>query len=76
METAAVQDLHGHLEALALAAQAVFDGHPDIVEDDVADVGALLAHLLLGLADGQARQVALDQEGADPATAGLVPAVR
>jgi hypothetical protein len=44
-------------------------GHADVVEDHVADVGALLAHLLLGLADRKARQRAVHQEGRDPAAA-------
>ena len=62
VQAAAVEHLHGDAEALALFAQAVFDRHADVVEIDVADMGALLAHLLLGLADRDAVEIARHQE--------------
>ena len=44
----------------------------DIVEVDVGDLRALLSHLLLGLADADAGQVAGDEEGGHAARAGFV----
>ena len=62
----AVQHGHGDLHAFAFFAQPVGDRHARILEDHVADIRALLAHLLLGLADGDARRVALHDERRQP----------
>ena len=51
VQPSAIEHLHGDLEALALLAQTQARWHARIVEDHVADMGALLAHLLFGLAD-------------------------
>ena len=58
MQAPAIQHLHGDLKALTLLAEHVFSRNPDIVENHVANMRALLAHLLFGLANAQARQVA------------------
>src|SRR5690606_9227955 len=62
------------LEALPfLEADDVLGRHPAVLEDDVAGVGAALAHLAVRLAADQSWGVALDDEGADaasPLTAG------
>jgi hypothetical protein len=74
----AIQHLHGHLEALALLAQAVPGRHADIVEGDVVDVGPLLAHLLLGLADrkpGRSRGTRKAETPEPPLASGLVRAI-
>ena len=55
VQPAAVEHLHGDLEALAFLAEPVRGRHRHVVEIDVADMGALLAHLLFGLADADAR---------------------
>ncbi len=72
VQPAAVQHLHGDLKALALRPQTVFGRYAHPLEIDVADVGALLAHLLFGLAHRQARQVARNQEGRDAGRALLL----
>ena len=72
MQAAAVEHLHGDAEALAFLAEAVFERHFDVVEIDVANMGALLAHLLFGLADGDAFEIARHEEGADAGAALLV----
>ena len=51
MQPAAIEHPHRDLEALAFLAEPVGGRHRRLVEIDVADMGALLAHLLLGLAD-------------------------
>ena len=68
MQPRAVEDLHGALEAAALdTAQQRFGRHPAIGEDDVGDLGPLLAHLAVARADGDAGQPRLHQEGRDAA---------
>jgi hypothetical protein len=62
MQSAAIQHLHGDAEALALFAEPVLDRYADIVEMDVVDMGALLAHFLFGLADGDTGQIARHQK--------------
>ena len=72
-DTAAVQGLHGDLEALALFAQQVLLGDDAVLKDQVAGGAAADAHLLLMLADGEAGEVLLDDEGRDAVVAqGLV----
>ncbi len=72
MQPAAVQHLHGGLEAAALdTAQQGRGRHAAIGEDDIGDLGPLLAHLAIGGADGDAGQARLDQEGRDPSSARL-----
>jgi hypothetical protein len=61
----AVQHPHRESEPLALLAEPVGGRHRYLVEGDIADMGALLAHLLFGLADADARQVGRHQEGRD-----------
>ena len=55
VQTPAVQNLHGDLEALALLAQDIFGRHTDIVEGHVANMRALLTHLFFRFANGDAR---------------------
>jgi hypothetical protein len=69
VQAAAVEHLHGHLEAFAFRAQPVPGRDADIVEDDVVDVGALLTHLLLGLTDRHAGKIARDEESGNAASA-------
>jgi hypothetical protein len=59
---AAVQHPHRDLEALAFLAEPVGGGPRARRRNDVADMGALLAHLLLGHADAEAGQVGGDEE--------------
>ena len=77
---APVEHLHRGLEALALAAaDQVRGGHATVLEDHVAGVRAALAHLLVGLAERDARRAALDDERRDaaarPCRAGSVRAI-
>src|SRR5262249_22399965 len=54
-EPAAVEHLHGGLEALPLlAADQLTGGHAAVLKDDVAGVAAALAHLAVGLAKREA----------------------
>ena len=55
-------------------AEPVGGRHRRFVEIDVADMGALLAHLLLGLADETPGQVGRDEEGGDALRARLAGA--
>src|SRR5690606_24365318 len=65
-----VEDLHRGLEADAfLATNQVGGRYADVLEDHVGGVCAFLAHLLVRLADGQARGATLDDKGADAARA-------
>src|ERR1700679_1901547 len=57
MQPPAVEHLHRHLEAFAFRAEPQACRHARILEDHVADVGALLAHLPFRLADRHARRV-------------------
>jgi hypothetical protein len=66
MQAAAIENRHRDLHAFAFLAQPVGDRHARIVERHVAHIRALLAHLLLGLADGDARRRTLDDEGGKP----------
>ena len=73
MQTAPVQHLHGGLETLAfLTADNVLGGHPAVLEGDVANVGAFLAHLHVRLAADQPRRVAFNDKGGDAAGALVV----
>src|SRR5690606_20796523 len=64
MEAAAFQHLHGGDEAPALLlAQQAVGGNARILEDDVANMRALLPHLLFRLADVDAWNVARYDEG-------------
>ncbi len=67
---------HRDLHAFAFLAQAVGDRHARIVEGDVADVRALLAHLLLGLADGDARRRRSTMKADRPFGPGVFGSVR
>ena len=67
---AAVEGVHGDGEALALVPDPVLDGHPDLVEDDLARGAAAEAHLVLELGDLHA-PVGLDHEAADPPVSGV-----
>ncbi|CAN4021913.1 Spermidine/putrescine-binding periplasmic protein, partial [Dysosmobacter welbionis] len=72
-DAAAVQGLHGDLEALALLAQQVLLGNDAVGEHDLGGGGAVQAHLLFVLAHGEAGEAALHDEGGDAAGAlGLV----
>ena len=72
-DPAAVQGLHGDLEALALFAQQILLGNDAVLKDQVAGGGAADAHLLLVLAGGEAGEVLLHDEGRDAVVAlGLV----
>ena len=72
-DPAAVQGLHGDLEALALFAQQILLGNDAVGEHDLGGGGAVQAHLLLVLAHGEAGEAALHDEGGDAAgTLGLV----
>src|SRR5262249_15585867 len=65
-EAAAVEHLHGGLEALALlAADQLAGGDAAVLEDDVAGVVAALSHLAVDLAEPEARRAGLDEEGGD-----------
>ena len=72
MQSAAIEHLHGHFEALAFIAKPVLKRYFHIIEVHVANVGALLAHFLLGLANRDALEIARDQESADARAALLV----
>jgi len=66
VQAAFVEDLHGSLETHALhTADQLAGGHTHVVEDHVAGVGALLAHLVVALAQGQAGRVTFNDERAD-----------
>ncbi len=68
MQTATVQDFHGGLETHAfLAADDVLGGHPAVIENDVAGVGAFLAHLHVGLAAGNTGGIPFHNKGGDAA---------
>src|SRR5690606_13632062 len=67
-ETTTVEHLHRGGKALAdvlLAADDSADWHAHILEDDIAGVGALLAHLAILLAERDAGKVRIDQKRAD-----------
>ena len=64
-DTAAVQSLHGDLEALALLAQHTILGDDAILEDQVAGRGTANTHLLLVLALREALVVLLHDESGD-----------
>ena len=71
MQAAPVQHFHGGLETCPfLATDNVLGGHPAIVENDVAGVGAFLAHFHIGLAAGNAGGIAFHDKGGN-ATATL-----
>jgi hypothetical protein len=62
----AIQHLHRRLEALAFPLRSADDGvqwHAGVLEDDIGGMRALLSHLPVGLADGDARRSGFDQEG-------------
>ncbi|KAG0767804.1 hypothetical protein G6F22_017597 [Rhizopus arrhizus] len=66
MQAALVQHAHRRAKAIAFfAAQQGAGGHAAVVEHHVARQGAGLAHLLVGLADAQARGAGFDQEARD-----------
>ena len=68
-----VEHLHRRLEADALAAaDQVFRRDAAVLEDHVAGVRALLPHLLVDVAQRQARGAALDDEGGDAVGTGRV----
>ena len=64
-DTAAVQSLHGDLEALALLAQHTILGDHAVLEDQVAGGAAADAHLLLVLALREAGIGLLHDESGD-----------
>ena len=61
-DTAAVQGSHGQLEALAAHAQHTILRDTAILEDQLAGGRTTDAHLILSLADGEARIGALNDE--------------
>ena len=66
MKAPLVEDLHCRFEADSFSSPdqlACRDAH--VVEDDIASVGAFLAHLVVGFAQRDARSTTLDDEGAD-----------
>mgnify|MGYP000526683930 CR=1 FL=1 len=65
-DAAAVQGLHGDLEALALLAQQVLLGNDAVGEHDLGGGGAVQAHLLFVLAHGEAGEAALHDEAEMP----------
>ena len=69
--TGAVEGHHRQLEALVFLAEQVLGRDLDFVEGDGRGVGGPLAHLVLLLVDGDPGEVGVDDEGADPAVAGL-----
>ena len=72
VQAAFVQHAHRDLEALAFLADHVGGWHAGVLEDHVTDMGALLAHLLLGHADRNAGRVTLNHESRDALGAGHV----
>ena len=62
-DAAAVQSLHGQLEALAGLGDHVLGGNPDVLQDHVRDLGAADAHLVLQLTHGEAGGALLHHEG-------------
>ncbi len=73
--TGAVEGHHRELEALVLLAEQVRLGHLGLVEDDRGGVRRSLAELVLLLVDRH-RVVAGDDEGGDPAVAGVLVGLR
>ena len=61
---ALVEDLHADHEAVALVAEQVLDRHLDVLEEDLARLGGMLAHLLQRLAGADAGPVTLHDEAA------------
>jgi hypothetical protein len=72
VEPAAIQPHHGDLEALALRAQAISDGHPGILEDHRGGRLAVPAQFLFRLAEAETRRVLGHHQAGDPL--GPVPA--
>ena len=70
MQPAPVQHFHGGFEPLPfLSADNVLCGDPAIFKNDVASVGAFLAHFHVRLAAVNAGGVAIDDKGGNAATA-------
>ena len=64
-----LEGVHDLVEAAVQLAEHARGGHRDVVQDDLAGVGGVPAHLRQGCAERQARGRRLDQERADPASA-------
>ncbi len=64
-DAAAVEGLEEQLVALPLGAEHVPGRDPAVLEDELAGVAGVEAHLLLHPADGEAGRIGLDDEGAD-----------
>ena len=62
-DAAAVQGLHGQLEALAGLGNHVLGGHADVFQDHVGDLGAADAHFVFHLAHGKAGGALFHHEG-------------
>ncbi len=71
-DTAAVQRLHGNLEALTLFAQQVLLRHDAVFKNQIAGGAAANAHLLLVLTHGEAGEGFFHDEGGDTMVAGLL----
>ena len=68
-DTAAVEGLHGDLEAFAFLTEQVLLGDDAVFEDEVAGRAAADTHLLLVLTGGEAGEVLLNDEGGDTVVA-------
>jgi len=66
-----IQAAHGDVEALALLAQPVLEGHLDILHDDAAGRAGAHAQLVLLVVGADAFHVPGDDEGGDPLVARL-----
>ena len=72
MQAAFVEHRHRHFEALSFTGNAVFYRHPRAVKNHVANMRALLTHLLFRWTYGNTVQPPLDDKGRDPLAAGRV----
>ena len=72
-DTAAVERVHGNLEALALFAEQILLRNDAVLENQLSRGGTADAHLLFLGADAEAREILLHNESGDSArTLGLV----
>ena len=72
MQAAAIECFHRGGESAVEFVRSADDGrlrHPAIVEDDVTDMGTLLAHLAILRSQRDAGQVCIDQKSTDAASA-------
>src|SRR5690606_40460686 len=74
VDAAAIEALHGDLEALPLLAEPVGGGHHHVLEGDGAGGLAVPAHLLFLLAVGDAGGVGGDGKGGNPLGTGATGA--